>query len=512
MERKLLRSVSYLIMFSIISKLIGFFREFIIAYKFGASSIADAYFTAITISVTFFGGLILAFNTSIIPIYSKICVNEPNKKFKYLNALQTLLYLVQIGLIIVFFVSIRTVVKIFFGGLSDVNKELMISLSSIMIFATLFTAKRSVIDGYLQYHNKVHLTFFCGNILSNIIVIIFICISTPEKCFLIAIGHVIAAFVVSMILSYYAKKELYTYKVNFDFNTPEIKESVYFVLPIFINTSLMAINTFIDRSIASNVGDGVISSLAYGYKLNDIFIATFASTLAAALYPQISKLIASNNMNETSEMIMSSFKYILILMLPISFILFFYSYDITHFLLERGAFSKDNTIMTANCLKYYSIGMVFFAFRQILYKVMLSFRLTKEVMYNSIFVVILNIVLDLVLVKVWGYKGVAFATSITIAWTTIYMITILKRNGVKFSILNSLQDIIRILICSLTTIGLGYVVYNSINLYVNLASIKFMMLVIIILASIGIYILLLMICNISEVKEIKRIIQRKLKL
>lgn len=509
MQGKLLRSVSLLMIITIASRFLGFIREFIIAYKFGASSTTDAYFTSITIAITFFGGLILAFNTSIIPIYSGISVNHPDRKLKYLNSLQTLLYLCQIALIILFFVSIKWIVTFFFGETDAIVQNQIISLSSVMIFATLFTAKRSIMDGYLQYHNQVTFTSFCGNVLSNVIIIAFIYYATVERTFLLSFGPVVAACVVAFVLHFRVKKFEYSYRPAFEFRMPEIRETLIFVLPIFLNMCLMDINTFVDRSIASSLGNGIVSALTYGYKLNDIFIATFATTLGAALYPQISKSIADNDFRRTSDVVSNSLIYFSILFIPVSAILFFYSHDITYYLLERGAFTSENTLVTAECLRYYSIGMVFFGYRQILYKTMLSFKLTKQVMYNSIVVVVFNLVLDLALVKVWGYRGVALATSITMSWTTVYMIYHLRKQQVELRAKYFAKLTMKVLVSAVISVGFSYYFYMILIGNISGYFSKIVVLSLVIGLGFLMYLAMLIVLKVKEMKRIFAVLYLK---
>ncbi|NLI90124.1 MAG: hypothetical protein GX366_06935 [Epulopiscium sp.] len=80
-SKKAAKSVFIIIVFSLGSKVLGFFREVLIAHKFGAGVETDIFFVALTAISLFTSIIIQSLNTTMIPILSKV-ESEEGKKVK----------------------------------------------------------------------------------------------------------------------------------------------------------------------------------------------------------------------------------------------------------------------------------------------------------------------------------------------------------------------------------------------------------------------------------------------
>lgn len=458
-SKNIIKQLSSLVLISILSKILGFLREFVIAYKLGTSVTSDAYFLAITISITFCGGILSAFSTSFIPIYSQLKEISEDESQKFINKLQSLIFVFQFFIIGVFFLSKNYILDIFFGNSNVEMIKLVNKMSGIMIFYIIVSGIRTTLGGFLQYNNKTSIVYFGLNILQNIIILLSIIIYTGNVDVL-SYGYVIAGVVVSLYLIIYAKRYGFKFSIDLNWNSLYVKQAVILTIPIFSNQILLDINTFFDKSIASGLGIGIVSSLNYAYKINDIFVGTFATTLATALYPELSKLLAGNNFDEAARTLKNSIKQISMLLLPFTMLILLFSDEIVDLLFLRGAFEKESAIITSQCLKCYSLGMIFFAYRQILYRAMLSCRLSNKILKNSFFVVLINISLNFVLSKYIGYIGIALATGISITSMTLLMINDLYKHGIGISLYEVVIENIKYLVLSIFSFICVYLLYK----------------------------------------------------
>lgn len=462
-SKRVLTQLIYLIFISIGSKLLGFVREFVIANKLGTSIESDAYFLAITVSITFCGGILAAFSTSFIPIYSKVVQDSKVEGNKFINRLQTLTMVLMVAILLIFFLGKQTLFRVFFPRTDPQMIGLANRLASIMVFYVVASGVRTVVGGYLQYYNKTSTVYFVLNIVQNVVVIGSIVLYSADLDVL-AYGYVLAGFIVAICLVVSAYKNGFSFRPDFNFNSIYVKEAIILTLPIFANQILVDINTFFDKSIASGLGTGIVSSLNYAYKINDIFVVTFGTTLATALYPEISKLIAAKEYNQASALIEKSMRQITLFLLPFSIMMLFYAKEIVELLLMRGAFNQDSANITVPCLRCYCLGMLFFAYRQILYRVMLSCHLTKKILINSTLTVGLNLALNICLSKLIGYRGVAIATTISMISMTIIMLFDIKRSKLDISLSRMLVDNSVYLIAAILSVGIMFLLLKLLTL------------------------------------------------
>ncbi|CEQ07442.1 virulence factor MviN [[Clostridium] sordellii] len=127
-------------------------------------------------------------------------------------------------------------------------------------------------------------------------------------------------------------------------------------------------------------------------------------------------------------------------------------------LFQRGEFDERATNMTATALICYSIGMIGFGLRDILGKVFYSLQDTKTPIVNEAMSMIINIILNLVLLKFMGHAGLAIATSISALVCILLLFRSLNRKIGYFG-----QDkILKVFIKSLiSSIAMGVVTYFS---------------------------------------------------
>lgn len=445
----------YLIFIGIGSKFLGFFREFVIANKLGTSLESDAYFLAIAITVTFCGGFLAIFATSFIPVYSQLVLVSEKESNGFINKLQTLIFVLMM-VIALFFFSFKTAfLPLVFPKAAPAMLTLTDRLASIMFFYVVASSLRSVLGGYLQYHNQTATLYFIINIVQNIVILASIVLyaGNPD---ILGYGYALAGLTIAVCLLWVASKRGFRYAIDFHFRSPHIRTVLILTLPIFLNHFLADINTFFDKSIATGLGVGIVSSLNYAYKINDIFVLTFATTLATALYPEISKLIARNEQIAASQLLGKSLRQITLLLLPFAMSMLFFSREIVELILMRGAFDANSAVVTAHCLQCYCVGMLFFAFRQVLYRALLSCRKTKTILVNSIWTVAINITLNVLLSRLIGYRGVALATTISMGVMTTMMLLDIAKSDIPVPLIGMVRDNAPYIVVAFGTVGLAF--------------------------------------------------------
>ena len=104
---------------TIVSKILGFGREIVLSYVYGASAITDAYLVSQTIPAVIFGFVSAGVATSFIPLYSRI-FNEQGQleANRYTNNLSNALLLLSSIMVSIVFLFTQPIVKIFASGFS----------------------------------------------------------------------------------------------------------------------------------------------------------------------------------------------------------------------------------------------------------------------------------------------------------------------------------------------------------------------------------------------------------
>ena len=91
MKRILINNSLILLFWTLTGKIIGFLRDIVLSYLFGASIVSDAFLVSLSIPTIIFSGIISALVTTYIPVLSKI--NSNNERLQLNRNLCTLLFI-----------------------------------------------------------------------------------------------------------------------------------------------------------------------------------------------------------------------------------------------------------------------------------------------------------------------------------------------------------------------------------------------------------------------------------
>ena len=144
---------------------------------------------------------------------------------------------------------------------------------------------------------------------------------------------------------------------------------------MLIGVGVNQINSIIDRSLASSLGDGIITILNSANRLNGFVQSLITTSIVAVTYPMLSKISVDRDTSKISDVITKSTNVITLLIIPISVGSIVLSEPVVkRCIFERGQFTSSATMMTADALAAYSIGMIGFSLREVLIKYFIFFK------------------------------------------------------------------------------------------------------------------------------------------
>src|SRR5690625_262525 len=131
-ENKVAQSAAIIAIFTLASKGLGFFREVLIASKFGSGMVTDTYFVAMTATVIVMGTIGGALNTTLIPIFSEIKQSGGREAQKnYLNNILNLIFLITVVLGLIAFILSPMIIRVLAKGFEGGQFNLAVKLNRI---------------------------------------------------------------------------------------------------------------------------------------------------------------------------------------------------------------------------------------------------------------------------------------------------------------------------------------------------------------------------------------------
>lgn len=455
-----IKSTSAIMLLMIVSKITGFLRDVLIASAFGTTYQTDAYNMALIIPSFIFSVFGAAISTTFIPILSDIYKNKGKKEmYSFSNNVMTILMIITFVLCILGICLSPILVKILAPNFTGKTYELTVILSRIAMINLIFMSLNSGFTAILQTLEDFVGPALIGIVL-NIPIIIYVLMGNDFGIYGLIGATVIGNGLQILVQVPWLIKHSYKYKVKFNINDKRLKKLLYLVIPVVIGTGVNQINSLIDKMLGSGLPEGSISALNFSSKVNGLVYSIFASAVVTVVYPMLSKEGTNHDKNKFKNYISKSISNIFLIIVPATIGMIILNKPIIEFIFMRGAFNTESVDMTAYALMFLSIGVVFYGTRDVFNRAFYSLQDTKTPMINGVLGVLINIILNLILVKYMGIGGLALATSISAAVTSILLhISLNKKIG---SVINKKArwDIVKIIMSSIIMGSVTYFYYN----------------------------------------------------
>lgn len=415
---------------TIVSKMFGFLRDIVLSYYYGASYISDAYLIALIIPGAIFAIVGIGISTSYIPMFNKVLKMEGAQNAnRFTSNLINIVLIITLIIITITFSFTEPIVKVFASGFTEDNLNLTVSFTRITLFGIIFTGVIYIFNGYLQSMDSFLIPALTG-IPLNIILIASIMLSDLYNVYYLAIGSVIATSSQLLLLIPFVVKKGYVHNFKINLDNVYVKKMLFLSLPVIIGVSINQINILIDKTIASNIVVGGISSLTYAERLNIFVQGIFVLPVVTAIYPSISRMAAAQNIKKLKETLSQSIIVIALLVIPATVGAMIFSSPIITLVYGRGEFNAQAIQLTSSALFFYSLGMIGVGIRELFSRVFYSLQDTKTPMINAAIAVIINIILNIILSRYLGIGGLALATSISaLVCAVLLYISLIKKIG-----------------------------------------------------------------------------------
>jgi len=371
----LLKSTGTFGFYTIISRLLGYLRDILIAIFLGTGMLADAFFVAFRIPNTF--RRLFAegtFNAAFVPSYSSEITKGKKQSNKFANDIFNLLFLGLLFLIIIIEIFMPAFVSIIAPGfVGDLEKmEVAINLTRITFPFLFFICLASFFSAILNSHNKFAAAAAAPIILNIVLILVLIFSKSlgDQLVYYLSYGVSFAGFLQLIFLYKYVSKY---YSLEFHYKLKVSNKVKFFfkkLLPSIFSSGVTQINILVGTIIASFQASAV-SYLYYADRIYQINLAIAGIAIGVVILPQLSKHIQSKKKKKILLIQNKALELSLFLSLPATIALIIGSEQIISALFGYGSFNENSVSNSSLALYYFALGLPAFA----LIKVFSSFFL-----------------------------------------------------------------------------------------------------------------------------------------
>ncbi len=420
---------------TLLSRILGYARDVVIAYLFGAGWATDAFFVAFRIPNTLrrlFGEG--SMTVSFIPVYTDYLVHRSREESQELvHVAFTLATSVLAGLTILGVIFSPGIIAVLAPGFKDPRQvELTIFMTRIVFPYLFFIGLVALAMGVLNAHRHFAAPALAPTLLNlSMIASAYLLFGRfTEPIVSLAIGVLFGGIIqLAFQVPFLIKKGLMP-RLNVHFLHPAIKRVCILMGPALVGVAVAQINVFIGQVLASFLLEGSISYLYFSYRLIEFPLGIFVLALGTAALPSFSQLVSGGKMDEFRDTIGFSFRLVLFVAIPAMVGLIILRIPIIHLLFQHGAFDYGDTLLTAQALFYYGIGLWAIAAVRILAPAFYAIQDTRTPVKIAIVSLLANVGLSLILMGPMKHAGLALANSLaSMANACLLLVWARKRIG-----------------------------------------------------------------------------------
>jgi putative peptidoglycan lipid II flippase len=417
-EKSLARSSLVVSSLTFLSRIMGLLREIVIAALFGASAEADAFFVAFRIP-NFLRRLFAegAFSQAFVPVLSeyrqKRSLEEVKKLLDHVaGRLSSILLIVSV----VGVIGAPVLATVFAPGYLDDSEKfnLLVDMLRITFPYILLISLTGFAGGILNSYNHFAVPAFTPVFLNISLIICAVWLSPlfAEPVIAIAWGVIIAGIIQLMFqLPFLAHLHLIP-RPQLRRRHEGVTQIITLMIPIMFSVSVGQINLLLDTVLVTFIaGDGNVSWLYYADRIMYLPLGVFAVAIATVILPSLSRKHAEVSVEHFKATLDWGLRCILLIGIPACIALVVLAQPLVITIYQRGEFTVESVLPTAQALQAYSLGLIAFMAVKVLVSAYFARQDTSMPVRYGIIAMLSNMLMNLLLVVPLAHVGLALATA-----------------------------------------------------------------------------------------------------
>ena len=428
----LLKSTGTIAGLTLVSRMFGFVRDIILARVLGAGAAADAWQLAFQLP-NIFRRLFAegAFSAAFVPLFNRKMEEDGGRSAAQNFAIDVLSVFVPILLVFsaIMMLAMPGIIWLIDDfGEGGRTTDFTISLARITFpylalisVTTLFAAILNSVSRFAAAAAAPIMLNIC--MITALLSALWLTGGEDPRqaAYFLAIAVATAGLVQLLWLYYWVRKAGFSFAIRKPKFTPDVKELGILILPAVFGAGIYQISRFIDLFFLGRLPEGSFVYLAMADRLNQLPLGIIGIALGTAILPALSRFIAQKDLGGAQRIQSNAIELGMLLTIPAAIALFFAAGPLVTSFYEGGNFRPEDSQTTANVVAALVVGLPAYVLVKVLIPGFFARKDTKTPVYTAGVSLIINIILNLILIPIYGIVGLAIAGAIA-AWCNCAML------------------------------------------------------------------------------------------
>ncbi|MTJ84411.1 MAG: murein biosynthesis integral membrane protein MurJ [Telmatospirillum sp.] len=430
---------------TVLSRITGLMREMLVARYLGAGTIADAFFVSFRFP-NMFRALFAegAFNAAFVPLFAGKLESEGREAARlFAEQCFAVLAVALVGFIAIMEMAMPWGIYVLAAGFDDVPGKLALATEfsritfPYLLFISLVSLQSGVLNGLGRFAAAAGTPVLLNLTSMAVLVALAPYVDTA--------GHAMAWGVFASGVAQFSWLVFSVRRAGMGLRlvrprlTPDVRQMLRRVVPGAVGAGVYQVNLLINTMIASQVANGAVSYLNYADRVNQLPLGVVGIAIGTALLPLLSRQLKAGEAEAAMDSQNRAMEFGLLLTLPAAFAFLVIAHPIIAVLFERGSFSAVDTDAVTPALMAFALGLPAYVLVKVLTPGFFARHDTRTPVRVALASMIVNIVLNLILMRPLQHVGMALSTAVA-AWLNVALLAVILRRRGFFTVDRRLLD------------------------------------------------------------------------
>ena len=477
-SRLIARSTAVFSLATAVSRVLGLLREMVSAYFFGVAGKINAFTVAIQIP-NLVRALVAdaALSGAFVPVFSELLERgERGRAWRVASTLFWLTLLVLGGVTALFILAAPLLMRPF--GDPGGDFDLAVGLSRVLFPIVVLLGLSGIVVGILNTYHHFALPALAP-VAWNLVIVLGLVLGVPRiegedaELYLYAAVVVVGTLVQLLLPVPWLRRLDGRLTTAIDLRDPAVRRVLVLMLPVTLTIGLVNVNFVVDTIFASRLLDPELAPTAIdkAFRLYMLPQGIFAVAVTTVLFPTLARLAARDDTGGLRRTLDSGIRQIAFLLVPAGFVSIALAEPIVRLVYERGEFTPDNTVVVAQCLQAFAIGLVFNGWMLILNRSFYAVQSNWIPTAIALVAVGLNAGLNAGFYRL-GIWGIPLATSTVNVVASITLLVLMRRRIGLEHVGATVGVVARITVAGALAAGAGLLAWYGIDAVLGRATLE----------------------------------------
>lgn len=398
------------------SRILGLFRDRMLASTFGAGDTLDVYYAAFRVPDLIYNLLIVgALSSAFIPVFTSLLSRDKEgEAWELANGIMNLAIFFIIALSLIFAIFTPAIMRVITPGFGPDKMAQVIIFTRIMFLSPLFLGISGIMGGVLTSYKRF-LTYSLAPLFYNAGIIFGILVLVPIFGPIGLAWSVVLGGFLHLSSQYFFTRSLgfkHSWSMMEHLRNCEVRKVFRLMIPRTMGIAVNQINLFVITIFASLLASGSLAIFNFAQNLQSVPLGLIGISFAVAVFPTLSSLFAKQKEQEFVAAFSETFRQIIFFIIPISVFILLLRAQIVRVVLGTGKFDWEDTTLTFGCLGIFALSLFAQSITPLLARAFYAMHNTKTPFYIALVSEAINILAVVMLIGKYRILSLAIAFSL----------------------------------------------------------------------------------------------------